>query len=89
MAITLEASAAAASDRAVVFACDGRYLPYALFAAERIALLHPRRDFDICLCALDEALEVPKTLAGLGLRVCRIDTGGAPVSYTHLTLPTN
>ena len=42
------------SDRAVVFACDGRYLPYALFAAEQIARLHPARDFDICLCALGE-----------------------------------
>ena len=37
MAISLEASVPAAWDRAIVFACDGRYLPYALFAAEQIA----------------------------------------------------
>jgi len=77
MAITLEASAAAASDRAVVFACDGRYLPYALFAAEQVARLHPARDFDICLCALGETLDVPPALAPLGLRVCRVGAGGA------------
>ena len=43
MSITLEASAAATSDRAVAFACDWRFLPYALFAAEQIARLHPAR----------------------------------------------
>lgn len=77
MTISLEASTAAASDRAVVFACDGRYLPYALFAAEQIARLSPRRGFDICLCALGETLSVPACLAPLGLRVCRIESGGA------------
>lgn len=77
MPITLEASSAATSDRAVVFACDERYLPYALFAAEQIACLHPGRDFDICLCALGETLTVPEVLAPLGLRVCRIESGGA------------
>ncbi len=98
MAITLEASAPASSDRAVAFACDGRYLPYALLAAEQIARLHPARDFDICLCALGETLAIPPVLAGLGLRVCRIESGGAlaglPVdarrseaTYLRLLLP--
>lgn len=71
------ASGPARSDQAVVFACDRRYLPYALFAAARLAALHPARRFDICLCSLDGDLVVPETLASLGLRVCRIDTGGA------------
>ena len=39
--------------------------------------LHPGRDFDICLCALGETLAVPDSLAPLGLRYCRIETGGA------------
>ena len=77
MAISLETSVPAAWDRAIVFACDGRYLPYALFAAEQIARLNPRRDFDICLCALGETLAVPPALAALGLRICRIESGGA------------
>ena len=51
MAITLEASAPARGDRAVVFACDEGYAPFALMAAEAIARLHPDRDFDICLCS--------------------------------------
>lgn len=96
--ITLVAEAPARFDRAVVFACDGRYLPYALFAADRIAALNPDRDFDICLCALDEALPVPASLAGLGLRVCRIGTGGrlaglrldgrrTEAAYLRLALP--
>ena len=98
MAITFEASLPAASDRAVVFACDGRYLPYALFAAARMAALHPGRDFDICLCALGETLAVPDSLAPLGLRTCRIETGGAlgglrldarrtEAAYLRLALP--
>jgi hypothetical protein len=98
MAISLEASSAAASDRAIVFACDGRYLPFALFAAEQIARLRPRRDFDICLCALGETLAMPPALAPLGLRICRIESGGAlaglPVdarrseaTYLRLLLP--
>ena len=79
MAITLEASAPARGDRAVVFACDEGYAPYALMAAERIAALHPDRDFDICLCS-DGPLAVPASLAHLGVRVCRVSdrTGRSP-----------
>jgi hypothetical protein len=98
LSITLQASAPATSDRAVVFACDGRYLPYALFAAARIAALHPARDFDICICALGETLSVPSNLAPLGMRVCRVETGGAlaglrldarrtEAAYLRLALP--
>ena len=54
MAVTLEASTPARADRAVVFACDGQYARYAMLAAEQIARLHPARDFDICLCYMDE-----------------------------------
>jgi hypothetical protein len=77
MTIRNEAAVPARSDTAAVFACDGRYLPYALFAAEQIARQHPARGFDICLCALGETLEVPPALAGLGVRVCRIESDGA------------
>jgi hypothetical protein len=98
LSITLQASAPATSDRAVVFACDGRYLPYALFAAARIAALHPARDFDMCICALGETLSVPSNLAPLGMRVCRVETGGAlaglrldarrtEAAYLRLALP--
>lgn len=98
MGITFDASRPARSDRAVVFACDGRYLPYALVAADRLAALHPVRDFDICLCALDETLVVPESLARLELRACRIATGGllsglrtdarrTEAAYLRLALP--
>lgn len=98
MAFSFEASAPAMSDRAMVLACDGRYLPYALFAAARLAALHPDRDFDICLCALGEALTVPPSLEPLRLRVCTIETGGAlaalpldarrtEAAYLRLALP--
>ena len=81
----------------MVFACDEGYAPYALMAAERIAALHPGRDFDICLCS-DGPLAVPASLAQLGVRVCRVATGGAfaglrldagrtEVVYLRLALP--
>lgn len=98
MATGCTASGPAGSDQAVVFACDARYLPYALFAAARLAALHPTRRFDICLCSLDGDLVVPASLANLGLRVCRIDTGGVlsslrldarrtEAAYLRLALP--
>jgi hypothetical protein len=97
MAIELEASAPARGDRAVVFACDEGYAPFALMAAEAIARLHPDRDFDICLCS-DGDLSVPASLAHLGVRLCRVATGGAfaglrldpgrtEVVYLRLALP--
>jgi hypothetical protein len=75
MAVTLEAASPPGADRAVVFACDRAYLPFATFAAAQIAALHPERGFDICLCAP----EMPAEAAGLGhlgLRRCRVPTGG-------------
>lgn len=98
MATSCTASGPAGSDQAVVFACDRHYLPYALFAAARLAALHPARRFDICLCSLDADLAVPASLSGLGLRVCRIDTGGllsglrcdarrTEAAYLRLALP--
>ena len=97
MAISLEASAPARADRAMVFACDEGYAPFALMAAERIAALHPERDFDICLCS-DGDLSVPASLARLGVRLCRVTTDGAfaglrldpgrtEVVYLRLALP--
>ena len=97
MAITLEASAPARADRAIVFACDEGYAPFALMAAERIAALNPGRDFDICLCS-DGPLAVPASLARLGVRLCQVTTGGAfaglrldpgrtEVVYLRLALP--
>ena len=97
MSVTLAASTPARADRAIVFACDGRYLPYAIFAADRLARLPAARPFDICLCALGEDLVVPESLAGLGLRTCRIETDAlagltadarrTPADYLRLVLP--
>lgn len=66
----------AASRRAIAFACDEGYAPFALMAAERIAALSPGRDFDILLCG-EPAPEVPPTLSHLGLRRVSVATGGA------------
>lgn len=97
MAIALNASGPARSDRAVVFAADGNYLPYALVAASQLARLAPGRDFDICLCST-ETLALPASLAPLGLRLCRVETGAifdglrldarrSPSAYLRLALP--
>jgi hypothetical protein len=97
MAITLDASTPARAGSAVVFACDEGYAPYALMAAERIARLHPERGFDICLCS-DGPVAVPASLGHVGVRVCRVTTGGAfaglrldpgrtEVVYLRLALP--
>ncbi len=97
MAITLEASGAAAFDKAVVFACDANYLRFAAFAAAQIAALNPDRDFDICICAPEEIPPVPG-LESARLRHCRIGTDGifaamgldarrTEASYLRLALP--
>lgn len=79
MAVTLEATAPARFDRAVAFAADGAYLRFAAFAAAQLAALSARapagRTFDICLCGPELPEEIPG-LAALGLRRCRVDTGG-------------
>ncbi len=98
MAVTLEASHPPRARRAVVFACDGQYARFALAAAEQIARLHPGRDFDICLCYMDEAPPRPAGLEHLGIRYCRVSTdtlfdglrldeGRGQVVYLRLALP--
>ena len=75
MAVTLEAATPPRAERAVVFACDGHYARFAMVAAEQIARLHPERDFDICLCYMDERPPEPPGLAHVGIRYCRVTTG--------------
>lgn len=75
MTIRLFSDAPARHDKAIVFACDANYAPYAWFAADRIAALSPGRDFDICLAAMETPAPVPG-LERLGVRLCRIETGG-------------
>jgi hypothetical protein len=98
MAIRLESPQPARASRAVVFACDGHYARFALFAAEQIARLNPTRDFDICLCAMGEDLAAPPGLVGKRLRLCRVETDGifrslrldarrTEASYLRLALP--
>ncbi len=98
MAIILHAVDPARHDRAVVFAVDGKYARFALFAATQIAALHPVRDFDIVICSMVEDLAAPPTLAHLGIRFCRVTTGDAfdglrldpgrtPAVYLRLALP--
>lgn len=76
MTITLTSPRPAAARKAVAFCCDDHYLPYALFAADQIARLHPQRDFDICICG-EQVPVIPPGLSGLGLRPCGIATQGA------------
>jgi hypothetical protein len=83
----------------VIFACDDNYARFAWFAAAQIARLNPHRDFDICLCAPGEDLAPPPPgLAPLGVRLCRVDTGGifaglsldsrrTEATYLRLALP--
>ncbi len=95
--ISMNASAPARFDQAVIFAADGPYARFALHAAAQIATLHPDRDFDICLAGLGMA-EIPPSLAGLGVRAIAVDPGSAfdglrldpgrtPVVYLRLALP--
>lgn len=75
MTIRLISDTGPAHDKAIVFACDGNYMPFAWLAAELISSLSPGRDFDICLASM-EMPETPPGLAPIGARVCRIETGG-------------
>ncbi|WP_162300825.1 glycosyltransferase family 8 protein [Alkalilacustris brevis] len=68
----IEQTQPARFDKAVVFCCDDNYLPFALFAARQIALLPGERDYDICIVSAD-MVDLPQSLQGLGLRVCRVD----------------
>lgn len=83
MAISLNASSPARHRKAVVFACDGNYARYALFAADQIARAHPDRDFDICLCAMGETLAPVESLSHHGFRYCDV---GAEGVFTGLNL---
>lgn len=98
MKITFSATRPAASDTAIVFAADGAYLPFALFAARQISALHPNRDFDIVIASMDAHPELPVDLQSLGIRFCRIatadtfdglrlDPGKTQVVYLRLALP--
>lgn len=98
MGMTCTSDRPARHRRAVVFACDEGYLPYALFAISRIAALHPERDFDICLCTGVSPVEIPASLADLDIRLCqvdvgdmfdglRLDPGRSPDVYLRLALP--
>jgi hypothetical protein len=73
--IQLIAETPARHGKAIVFACDSNYAPFAWFAAERLARLAPDRDFDICLAAMETPAAVPG-LEGIGVRRCRVETGG-------------
>ena len=75
LAIRMTSDRPARHDKAIVFACDEGYAPLAWFAAARIAALSPGRDFDICLAA-PEAPEAVPGLAPVGMRLCRVETGG-------------
>jgi lipopolysaccharide biosynthesis glycosyltransferase len=83
MTITLAASVPARHETSVVFACDANYARYAYFAADQIVRLHPDRDFDICICAMNENPLPVASLASHQLRYCRI---GAEGVFTGLNL---
>lgn len=76
---TLSAQTRAAQhDRAVVFACDARQLPVAMFAAERIRRTEPSGRFDIVI-AMPEITDVPPEMAARpDLRFCQIDVSSLP-----------
>lgn len=65
-------SRAARFRKAVVFCCDGNYLPFALFALAQMDRLHPQRRFDLCLVSSTE-LDLPP---GLDLDLRRIVLDG-------------
>lgn len=76
MEVRVDSDVAARHRKAVAFCCDDNYLPYAAFAAARVAALAPKRDFDILICA-ETRLDLPADLsAEIGLRNCVFDVGG-------------
>ncbi len=92
MTVTCRSDRPARSRHAVAFCCDANYLPYAAFAADRIARQAP--ELDVLICAT-EPLEVPQAL---GLRQCVIGAEGlfdgfglderrTLATYLRLTLP--
>lgn len=58
-------------DNAVVMACDANYAPYALFLAQQIALMHPVRNFDICIFSQD-VINIPEGLRVAGIKLEKI-----------------
>lgn len=77
------------SGLAVVFACDRRYLPFALFLAWQIHQHCPDRSFDMLL-ASQEDLSLPGWASEAGLRALLVDlapgvTGLRPMRSSHAT----
>lgn len=75
MALVLKAASPAQADRAVVFAVDAHYLPFAIFAARRIAWSALIRDYDICVVLTDPG-DLPPCPATEGIRFGTIETSG-------------
>ena len=70
---------AANIENAVVLACDAGYLPYALYAAQQIAMAHPQRDFDVTVYCCDAAT-LPPALADMGVTLGHLD-GDNPFAH--------
>lgn len=73
--VRLTASRPPRHRRAIVFCCDQNYLAFASHAAAQIASLVEKPAFDICICYGQQAVVLPESLAGLGIRLCHIDVG--------------
>ncbi len=58
--------------KALVFTVDAQDFPFALFCAQRAALLSQPYDFDILICTF-EPMEVPEEFADLGIRNLVLD----------------
>ena len=63
---------AANIENAVVLACDACYLPYALYAAQQIAVAHPQRCFDVIVFCSDAAT-LPPALQKIGVTLQHLD----------------
>ena len=98
MAVTLEAATPPSAERAVVFACDGQYAKYALFAACQIAERAPGGTSTSASAASTEPLPSPPSLDGYGFRHCRVRPGSlleplaldarrSVATYLRLVLP--
>ncbi|WP_424972131.1 glycosyltransferase family 8 protein [Dinoroseobacter sp. S76] len=70
----LKSSGAPIHDRAVGFCSDVNYLPFAAFAANQIAELHPDRDFDIFIASNEDLPQIP-VLQAHGVRLLQVDMG--------------
>lgn len=73
--VVLHADRPARYRKAVVFCCDGNYLPFAMHAADRLRRFSACRDFDVCICHGVQDITLPDSLDHLDVRLCRIETG--------------